>query len=182
MRKPSDKSRKKTKTYQPRPSANRRFQTLALGRLLGGLTRHAFQSRGLANSAITEHWQDIIGQELSKMTAPERIVYPMRSAGNGCLHLRVAHSAMALQIQHLTPVIMERINSYFGYPAVSRIKIIHAPLPKTVTGRQRQSRSGQKLNDDQERDLAETLEQIDDPELMKTLEKLGRAVIGHKKA
>jgi len=176
-----EKSKKKFVHYQKAPSAKRRFKTAALGSLVGGLTRHVFMSRGLASSTISERWGDIIGDELSKNTAPERIVYPMRAKGNGCLHLRIAHSAMALQIQHLEPMIIERINSYFGYAAVARLKIIHAPLNPRLGPRFRSRTAPKPLNADQEQQLAETLSHIDDPELLKIFEKLGRAVIGQKK-
>jgi len=179
--KPSKKSKKKFVPYQKAPNAKRRFKASVLGSLVGGLTRQAFMSRGLASSTICERWTDIIGDELSKNTAPERIVYPMRAKGNGCLHLRIAHSAMALQIQHLEPMIIERINSYFGYAAVTRLKIIHAPLQPRSGPRYQPRTVPKPLNADQEQHLSETLSHIDDPDLLKTFEKLGRAVIGQNK-
>ena len=47
----------------------------------------------------------------------------------GTLHVRVGSGALALELQHLEPVVIERINTYFGYRAVERLKLVHGPLP-----------------------------------------------------
>jgi hypothetical protein len=37
--------------------------------------------------------------------------------------------SLAIELQHLEPVIIDRINGYFGYGAVKRLKILQGPLP-----------------------------------------------------
>ena len=44
------------------------------------------------------------------------------------MHLRVGSSSLALEVQHLEPQIIERINSHFGYGAIARLRIQHGPL------------------------------------------------------
>jgi hypothetical protein len=41
--------------------------------------------------------------------------------------------ALALELQHLEPQVLERINGYFGYRAVGRLKIYQGPVPGPPT-------------------------------------------------
>jgi hypothetical protein len=45
------------------------------------------------------------------------------------LILRVA-GARALEVEHMRPRLIERINATFGYRAVSDIRVLQAPLPQ----------------------------------------------------
>ena len=36
--------------------------------------------------------------------------------------------AMALELQHQTPMLLERINSYFGYRAVAQLRLVQGSL------------------------------------------------------
>jgi hypothetical protein len=37
---------------------------------------------------------------------------------------------IAIEIQHLSPVILERVNRFFGWRAVGRLALRHAPLAR----------------------------------------------------
>ena len=99
-----------------------------LARFLPRLTKPAFKARGFFTGAVLTRWPDIVGAELSRMSAPERLHFPAGAAANATLTLRVA-PGYAPDIQHLEPLIIERINTYYGFRAVARLKLMHGPLP-----------------------------------------------------
>ena len=160
--------------YPSRKPTTRRNRTEPLGNSIGRLTKPVFGRRGLADGTIARDWQAIVGDAIAKHSQPEKITYASRERTGGLLHLKVDNSAMATQLQHLEPQLLERINGHFGYRAVGRLRLIHGPLPDPViSARQAQT---PEPSPERQRQLAQTLEGIDDPELREALEKLGRAL------
>ncbi len=72
------------------------------------------------------NWRNIVGSEISKASEPEKVVF-YQNSNSGILHLLVTNSSMALQIQHLSLLIIEKITVFFGYKAVYDIKIKQRP-------------------------------------------------------
>ena len=109
-----------------------------LAGILPALTGKALGRRGLAFGGLLSEWSSIVGPRLAGRSAPYRIVFPHGQRENAVLHLRVA-TAAALDIQHLEPQVIERINGFFGYKAVARLKLIHAPMvrPRSAAPRPR---------------------------------------------
>jgi hypothetical protein len=94
--------------------------------LLGKVLDPASRRRGLAEAGVLTDWPSIVGQALAARCQPVKLTGGDRGHG-GILHVHVAGSA-ALELQHSEPQLLERINSYFGYPAVARLRLIRAPL------------------------------------------------------
>ncbi len=144
------------------------------------LTKPFFARRGFADGAIVGDWAAIIGPDLAAHSMPEKIVFAPSSRDNGTLHLRIDSGSFAVELQHLEPVLIERINAYFGYRAVSRVRISQGPAyprlgaaGKNVNVRLPERRE---LGPDEEKKLAAQLVGIDDPELRKALESIGRSL------
>jgi len=85
------------------------------------LRRHGF-----AEADIVLRWAEIVGERLAQRSAPERLEKP-RGAEAATLHVRVAPGA-GPELQHLTPIVLERISTFFGWRAVDRLRLIQAPL------------------------------------------------------
>jgi hypothetical protein len=66
-------------------------------------------------------------------TMPLRIDFPRGERSGGVLVIRVGSSAFAPQLQHLEPLVVERVNRHFGYGAVARIKIRQGPVAVRTT-------------------------------------------------
>jgi hypothetical protein len=94
--------------------------------LLGKVLDPASRRRGLAEAGVLTDWPRIVGEALAARCQPVKMTASNRGHG-GILHVHVAGSA-ALELQHSEPQLLERINSYFGYPAVARLRLIRAPL------------------------------------------------------
>lgn len=124
------------KPSAPSSSGQRRARGLrAIAQDISGLTAPAFARRGLAAGAIVSRWADVVGTALAACTIPERISFTHGRREDGTLVIRVESGALALELQHLAPQLIERVNSFFGYRAVERVKLTQGPLPKRRTRR-----------------------------------------------
>jgi hypothetical protein len=91
------------------------------------LTRAAFARYGFAYADLIGQWPAIVGEHLAAICRPERIKWPRQgeageARSGGTLILRAA-PGRALDLQHETPGIIERINGFYGYAAIAAIKI-----------------------------------------------------------
>lgn len=68
------------------------------------------------------HWRNIVGEEIAECTKPKKISYA-QNINSGVLHLVVTNGSKALEIQHMIPLIIEKVTIFFGYKAVYGIKI-----------------------------------------------------------
>ena len=165
---PKDKLSKKAPT-------KRTFVTQALGKSISKLIQVSFSKRGFVDGEILHRWPTIIGEMLAKASHPEKIIYSKGRNGNGTLQLRVGNSGLALDIQHMEPMILDRINAYFGYRAISRIKIIQAPLP---TQKEQPNYKPRVLTEAEKKSLDQQLSTLGDPKLKNALKSLGESVTG----
>lgn len=103
------------------------------------ITKAAFARYGFAAADVVANWEAIVGPELAAVSAPERIRWP-RTAGEeerkqgGTLVIRAA-PGRALELQYEASRITQRINSFFGYGAIGKIKVMQAAsLPERRRG------------------------------------------------
>jgi hypothetical protein len=124
--------------YQPAVARGRISPGKAVGAFVPGLTRKAFENFGFSTASLIMDWQRIAGSDVAQWTAPERVVWPRgveapelaEETGNrrgATLVLRV-DPARALDVDYRSRQIVERINAYFGYRAVTELRILQAPL------------------------------------------------------
>lgn len=153
---------------------NRGSAPKTLASQVGKLIKPIFGERGFTDSAIVNDWQEIAGEYLAKHCAPEKIHYSHGKKSKGTLHLRIDNGGLAIQLQHLQSVLIERINTYFGFGAVACIRITQGPLPKILENKLSSSRL---LSEIEERNLFNCLSDVDDEDLHHALERLGRAIL-----
>ena len=151
----------------------------ALAQPLGAVTREVFGRRGLADGAILTDWPSIAGEHLARHSLPEKVTFPRGSRAGGTLYLTIDNGSLATELLHLEPLLIQRINGYFGFCAVARLKIVQGPLPNAAG---RRTRAARPLKEKEERGLAASLKDVDDAELRRALEALGRAVLGRRPA
>ena len=100
----------------------------SLAAVLPKVAEPVLRRRGFASVEIVTGWSGIVGAALAAETTPDRLSFPPGKRLDGTLHVR-ASGPLALEIQHLEPVILDRINTYFGYRAVARITLAQGPPP-----------------------------------------------------
>ena len=103
-----------------------------LGRLISKITDPAIRKRGFVHTEIINRWEAIVGEELAEASVPQRISYPSRQGEPAVLQVRV-ESARATELQHMTPLVIERVNTYFGYRAIGGMRLTQDEIRKTPT-------------------------------------------------
>lgn len=136
------------------------------------------KSQGFYESRIILDWEKIMGGPLSLQTHPQKISFSKGKRGEGTLVLLVT-SAIAPEIMHLSPQIIERINGYFGYKAVQKIILKHATFKKKIYFSKEET-SVQSAYQEESVKLLKFLEDIPDQNLKNSLSKLGKALIQQK--
>jgi hypothetical protein len=102
----------------------------------------AARARGFATAALLADWPAIVGPELARFTMPDRVVWPRHRDDDGesvrhqgrredgaVLILRV-DGPRAIEVQHRSRQILERVNGHFGYRAVAEMRILQAPVAR----------------------------------------------------
>ncbi|MCK5166609.1 MAG: DUF721 domain-containing protein [Rhodospirillaceae bacterium] len=143
-----------------------------LSRMVERMVKPVFGKRGFSNAAIINNWPDIVGPELAKYSAPEKLTFSRDGVSGGILYLKTVTGGMATEIQHLEPIIIERINRHFGYKAVVGLRLSQGPIHQTEQPPPPQ----RDLSENEEKRLSESLRGIDDEEIRQTLESIGRSI------
>lgn len=147
-----------------------------LSRIAPDVAAKALGKRGLAFGPLITEWADIVGPHLAARAVPDKLAFPRGKKENAVLHVRAA-AAFALEIQHLEPLIIEKINGYFGYAAVAKLKLCPGAPPAAV----KKPLVPRRLTAEEESRLAAATSSIEDAELRATLERFGRAVLGRRR-
>ncbi|MBL9029136.1 MAG: DUF721 domain-containing protein [Caedimonas sp.] len=102
-------------------------------KMLTHVMKPALRRRSLGEATIILDWVKIIGAELAQRCYPERLIFPRGKREGGTLMIAV-DSGSSLLIQYSESLLIDWINSYFGYQAIARIKLKHTQIPFKTTG------------------------------------------------
>lgn len=100
----------------------------ALGARARPLIAKLYQAQAPGRAELLLHWPEIAGPDLARVTEPGTLIPGRGLANNGQLTVTVAGGPAALEIQHQEPQILERINTFLGYRAVGKLKLIQGVL------------------------------------------------------
>lgn len=113
-----------------KPTRSKPQQPKPLGALAGKMLNDVFARQGFASTELVARWPEIVGADIAAHSEPEKIKWPRREDLDpepATLVLRV-EGPMALEIQHQSGAILERVNQFFGWKAVGRLSLRQAPL------------------------------------------------------
>lgn len=127
------------------PQPHRPFRSRAakpLADLVMPLIGPALARQGFSEADVLVHWAEIVGEHLAERCRPVKLQWRPRPADPSVAHEPAAliirvEGAFALQLQHMSAVILERVNAYFGWRCVGRIVLKQGPLPVVPTARPR---------------------------------------------
>jgi hypothetical protein len=145
-----------------------------LSALLGDVFSDAYARQGFATRELVTRWAEIAGPEIATHSEPMKIQWPRPVEGQpqepATLVLRV-EGPVALEIQHASDVILQRINRFFGWNAVGRLALRQAPLSRKTP------RKAARPPDEAEvAKVAGTLSSIGDDDLRDALARLGASI------
>src|SRR3954451_23189921 len=162
-------SRPMSKRKQDKEDAPRSCRPRSAGDLVGGIGDPSFRRFGFIQGSIVSRWAEIVGGRYAKVSSPESIRFPTGRKSGGVLTLLVegAHSPL---LQHLSPLIIERVNRFFGYVAVTRVVSRQGKPPA------RKPQPARPQLTPVPKELGEGLRQIADPELRACLESLASQI------
>ena len=164
---------------------NRRKPARQIADLMPDVLSDALAKKTGMTLDLIAGWEDIAGPEFAPFTLPEKITWPRheRDPGNaaaghapGMLHLAY-DGHRALFIQHALPQLVERLNGFFGYEAVDRIRLVQKPVARQPVKR----RCKPEIDAGEQERLDGVLERIGDERLRKSLERMGRGVIARQR-
>lgn len=147
-----------------------------IAELMPQIGRAAFRRFGFVQSSVVTRWPEIVGEHHARVCMPESIRFPPGEKRDGILQL-VVLPAHAPLIQHVIPEIVERVNRFFGYKAVARVKLRQGAVnpPRGHERPKAQGGLGPSLKPIP-MELGESLRDIGDPELRTVLESLARSL------
>lgn len=132
----------------PHVAARPSYGARAVGSYVSRVTAKSFEKFGFSTASLLTDWAAIVGADLARFTAPERVKWPRRTDGSGddgtagrhegaTLVLRV-DGPRALEVQYKSRLILDRINAFFGFAAVTTLRVMQAPvteLARSTAGR-----------------------------------------------
>jgi hypothetical protein len=142
--------------------------------LLGGVFADAYAKQGFASRELVTRWAEIAGTQVAHFSEPLKIQWPRPVDGQpqepATLILRV-EGPMALEIQHMSDTILEKVNRFFGWNAVGKLALRQAPLSRPAARRKIKPIDPQAVAR-----VAETLPDVEDDALKSALARLGAAI------
>jgi hypothetical protein len=162
--------------YAKRPPMNKPGPISAkpLSVLLSDVFSDAYAKQGFAARELVTRWAEIAGPEVAAHSEPLKIQWPRPVEGQAqepaTLVLRV-EGPMALEIQHASDVILQRVNRFFGWSAIGRLALRQAPLSRRGTPKASRAPDAKLVAK-----VAETLSSVQDDELRAALARLGAAI------
>ena len=145
-----------------------------LSAILGKTIDEVFARQGFASRELITRWTEIAGPEIAAHSQPLKVQWP-RPVGDAppepaTLVLRV-EGPMALEIQHQSGVILERVNRFLGWPAFGRLALRQAPLSRPQKRPARKGPDAKKVSE-----VKKTLDAVEDDALKDALARLGASI------
>src|ERR1700744_554744 len=139
--------------------------------LLSDVFKDAYAKQGFAARELVTRWAEIAGSEIAAHSEPLKMQWPRPVEGQpqepATLILRV-EGPMALEIQHSSDVILQRVNRFFGWSAVGKLALRQAPLSRRAPPRRPRPPEAKEVAE-----IEKTLSSVEDDELRAGLARLG---------
>lgn len=124
---------------------------------------------------LMRNWQNVMGEKYYEFCEVERVLFPKNKKIGGVIHINAFNNIISFYIENNKLFLLEKMNAIFGYSLFADIKI--KQLPKLV--KQRKDNTI-KLNSADENNINSLTSEIDNDELKKVLNDLGRAIFNEK--
>jgi len=180
--KDSDKDNDRVVDSEPMPLPwKERTRAKHLGDLVPGILEPVIARRSGMTHDLIAGWEDIVGPNYAMVSRPEKILWPKQAGDDDPFQpgtLVVAcDGSKALFFQHEMDQTIERLNHFFGFQAIAKIRINQKPVAVPV----RKAKSAPDLSANERQRLEKVIAQITDPELKKRVAAFGEGVIARQR-
>ena len=138
----------------------------------------AGEKRGFAVMRLLTHWREIVGEEISQITKPVKVGYNRDGLGATLTILCLGANAPILQT--MLPQIKEKVNSCYGYSAISKVRITQTDsvaLFPVSTDESKSNFSLQDLNPVIAEASKSITNDVESDQLRLALQKLGQSIL-----
>ena len=142
--------------------------------LMESLVKPALFKRGMTEVRLIREWPLIVGTLLGTVSMPEKITFPKDKRTHGRLTIRTA-PGWGPELQHLSPVILEKIAVFFGYRAVESLQIVQDT--HLLKWQQPQEAPAPAPSPEQLLRLESLVAEVTDPRLKERLISLGKHIL-----
>jgi len=131
---------------------------------------------------LVQSWPEIVGERLASRTRPEKIAWPRRLHEEDPFEpatlIIACEGTAALHVQHETGEIISRANSFLGFAAIGRVKLVQKPVS---TARPERKKPLRPLAEAERKRIQDLTHNIEDPGLRESLERLGASILASAK-
>lgn len=162
-------------------SEERRTQDLlSVAKMLKPLATKLLGKNGFTEVDLLTNWHEIAG-DIAEYTLPKYISFQKNKRIDGVLNVEVPSGAFALELQHREKFIIAKINAFFGYNAVARIKILQNAEIQLQDVDDVRNNQKMLVTEEEENYIKELSDGICNKELQIQLERLGKHIINSNK-
>ena len=145
-----------------------------LSLLLSDVFSEAYARQGFAARELVTRWAEIAGADVAAHSEPLKMQWPRPVQGQppepATLVLKV-EGPMALEIQHKSDLILQRVNRFFGWSAVGKLALRQAPLSRRNRPKPLRAPDAKAVAE-----VEKTLASVEDDELRAALARLGASI------
>ena len=134
-KKPTESASKSKPQDKPRPPWRRGGGLKAFALSLNAVRKRALGRLSPAEAGLHLEWSAIVGASLAAKTQPLRLRFPNRNERRDAVLTVACEPAFALELQHMLPLLIERLNAHFGYGAVARVRLQQTRMIRKVGGK-----------------------------------------------
>ena len=145
-----------------------------LGWYVNKITKSFFNKQGFAQNYILENWDSIVGPSFIEKSLPIKL--QIEKIGG---YLVIAcDGSTALELEYLKEDIIKKINSYYGFQAINKIKFQNLPIKNDIKNKKSEKNVKDKSNSDDKNKQNVDYDSLSSFE--KALSKLQKSIIKKK--
>ena len=158
----------------------RRMKPVQAASLMRADIRRISEKRGFSADRLLTHWTEIVGEEVAGKALPHKVSF--NSTGLGATLTLLTTGAEAPMLEMQKDAIREKVNTCYGYGAISRIRFTQTGPKgfsdgKITFGRQPKAPAGVEPDPAVALEAADAVKDVVDPDLKQAFERLGRNVL-----
>lgn len=154
----------------------RRGYLAPIGADVRKIAKPALGKKGFFEIDIIANWHELAGEKIAAFATPLKLTFPKGKNADAVLHISVAGGAFATELSHKKLSLLEKINTFFGYSAVSDIKIIQDSFSLKKEKKRTSAIKAQNGEKPLSPEMQNIISEVGDDDLKSALKKLAEVI------